>query len=184
MSQHEYIPVHLSFSERMMQHLVQHYNPEKYWRFRAYVVDPTKRNFFGRLKAKYYLFRIKRMDAFNNATTGTHIGYGAQFKSVPILSHGLNGIVISHHAKIGKNCIINHRVTIGEGNNGAPTIGDNVMIGTGANIIGGITIGNNVKIGAGCIVTKDVPDNATVVMDHPRIIIKAMNKAISSNINN
>ena len=49
------------------------------------------------------------------------------------------------------------------------------MIGTGANIIGGITIGNNVKIGAGCIVTTDIPDNATVVMDHPRIIIQKSN---------
>lgn len=173
MSNHEYIPVKLSLAEKLMQHIIQHYNPEKYWRYRAYAVDPIQRSFFGRLKAKYCLFRVKRMDAFNNATTGAHIGYGAQFKTQPILAHGLNGIVISHHAKIGKNCIINHRVTIGEGKNGAPTIGDNVMIGTGANIIGGITIGNNVKIGAGCIVTTDIPDNATVVMEHPRIIIKS-----------
>ena len=175
MTQHTYTPTHLSFSERIMQHVIQHYNPNKYWKFRAYATSPEKRGFLGRLKAKYCLFRIKRMDAFNNATTGAHLGYGAHFEDIPLLAHGLNGVMISHNARIGKNCTINHRVTIGEGKGGAPIIGDNVMIGTGANIIGGITIGNNVKIGAGCIVTTDIPDNATVVMDHPRIIIQKSN---------
>lgn len=51
-------------------------------------------------------------------------------------------------------------------------IGDNVFIGAGAKIIGKVKIGNNVKIGAGCIVVTDVPDNAVVVMNKPRIIIK------------
>ena len=78
----------------------------------------------------------------------THFEYGAHFEGIPILAHGLNCVMISHNARIGKNCTINHRVTIGEGKGGAPIIGDNVMIGTGANIIGGITIGNNVKIGS------------------------------------
>lgn len=49
------------------------------------------------------------------------------------------------------------------------------MIGAGAKIIGGVRIGDNVKIGAGCIVTKDIPDNATVVMPHPRVIIQEGN---------
>lgn len=55
---------------------------------------------------------------------------------------------------------------------GAPKIGNNVLIGAGAIIIGKIEIGNDVKIGAGCIVTTDIPDNATVVMEKPRIIAK------------
>lgn len=60
---------------------------------------------------------------------------------------------------------------------GAPTIGDNVYIGAGAKIIGGVMIGNNVRIGANCVVFKDVPDNTTVVMGQPRYISK-------ENINN
>lgn len=47
-----------------------------------------------------------------------------------------------------------------------------MIIGAGATILGGITIGNNVKIGAGCIVVEDVSENATVVMNKPRIILK------------
>lgn len=53
-----------------------------------------------------------------------------------------------------------------------PTIGDNVYIGAGAILIGGIKIGNNVKIGAGAIVVNDIPDNATVVCEKARVIIK------------
>lgn len=90
----------------------------------------------------------------------------------PNLPHGLNGIIVSHNAVIGANCTIFHQVTIGEGKGGAPTIGDNVLIGAGAKIIGNVHIGNNVKIGAGCIVACDVPDGATVVMGHPRILVK------------
>lgn len=55
---------------------------------------------------------------------------------------------------------------------GAPQIGNNVYIGIGAKIIGGITIGDNVRIGANCIVTENIPNNATVVMDKPRVIIR------------
>ena len=79
---------------------------------------------------------------------------------------------MSHNAIIGNNVTIFHRVTIGEGDEGAPKIGNNVLIGAGATILGNVKIGNNVKIGAGCIVTKDIPDNATVVMSAPRIILK------------
>lgn len=90
--------------------------------------------------------------------------------------HGLNGILISAGATIGKNCTVFHQVTIGsnttEGSrhNGSPQIGDNVLIGAGAKIIGNIKIGNNVRIGANCVVVEDVPDNATVVMQKPRVI--------------
>lgn len=45
------------------------------------------------------------------------------------------------------------------------------MIGAGAKIIGAVTIGDNVKIGAGCVIAMDIPDNATVVMQAPRVII-------------
>lgn len=155
--------------EMFFRKIVQHYNPKKYWKRRAKVVSQNKSSKFFNV---FRLFYIKRCDAFNNATLGTHIGCGAQFDSVPNFPHGLYGIVVSHNAKIGKNATIFHQVTIGEGNGGAPTIGDNCVIGAGAKIIGKVTIGNNVKIGANCVVVDDVPDNATVVMEKPRIIVK------------
>lgn len=78
------------------------------------------------------------------------------------------GIIINHFAVIGRNATIFHQVTIGVnphhgGHDRAPVIGDNVFIGAGAKIMGPIKIGDNVRIGANAVVTKDVPDNATVV---------------------
>lgn len=105
------------------------------------------------------------------------IPLGTQIDGVPAFPHGLNGIFISDGARIGKNCVIFHQVTIGSNTlsgsrgRGAPVIGDNVYIGCGARIIGGIRVGNNVRIGAGCVVTRDVPDNSTVVMEKPRVIV-------------
>ncbi len=55
---------------------------------------------------------------------------------------------------------------------GGVEIGDNVFIGAGAKILSGVTIGNNVKIGANAVVVEDIPDNATVVLQKPRIITK------------
>jgi serine acetyltransferase len=161
--------IKLSKMERMLRSRVQKYSHEKYWRFRQFVVDSTRGSRLGKLRRLYY---IKRADAFNNASMGTHMNCGAQFATSPNLPHGLNGIIVSHNAVIGANCTIFHQVTIGEGKGGAPTIGDNVLIGAGAKIIGNVHIGNNVKIGAGCIVACDVPDGATVVMGHPRILVK------------
>jgi serine acetyltransferase len=161
--------IKLSKMERMLRSRIQKYSHEKYWRFRQFVVDSTRGSRLGKLRRLYY---IKRADAFNNASMGTHMNCGAQFATSPNLPHGLNGIIVSHNAVIGANCTIFHQVTIGEGKGGAPTIGDNVLIGAGAKIIGNVHIGNNVKIGAGCIVACDVPDGATVVMGHPRILVK------------
>ena len=93
-----------------------------------------------------------------------------KIEGCPVFPHGISGVFISAGASIGTNCTIFHQVTIGSNtlpdsrHQGAPAIGDNVFIGCGAKIIGGITIGNNVCIGAGCVVTRDVPDNSTVVM--------------------
>ena len=112
------------------------------------------------------------MDAKNGATMGTHLGKSVSFATPPNLPHGLYGVMVSHNAIIGKNVTILHQVTIGEGKGGAPTIGDNVYIGAGAKLIGGIKIGNNVKIGANCVVFMDVPDDCTVVMPKPRVIEK------------
>lgn len=154
--------------EEIAMSMVKHYNHKKYWKVRERLLN----NSYNKLWAYVMLLYIKRCDAFNGASMGTHIGFGAQFGSVPELPHGLSGIFISHNAKIGKNARIYYQVTIGEGNGGAPIIGDNCLIGAGAKIIGPIVVGDNVKIGANCIVCQDIPDGATVVMDKPRIIVR------------
>jgi serine acetyltransferase len=129
---------------------------------RERVVDPNSK--IPRVIRLWYLLRIKRMDAYNNSSMGTDIGFGATFESPPFLVHGLNGIIISHYAKIGRNCHIHQGVTIAQGFEPvAATIGDNCMIGAGAVIIGDVKIGNNVIIGANAVVTKDIPDNSTAV---------------------
>ncbi|MGN0357585.1 MAG: serine acetyltransferase [Blautia sp.] len=91
-----------------------------------------------------------------------------------MVCHGNSTIVYAR--SIGKNFLVHQNVTVGRGKmidgNDVPVIGDNVLIGTGAIVIGGIHIGNNVKIGAGAVVHKDVPDNCTVVGNPMRIICK------------
>lgn len=161
--------IKISKSELFLRTLIQHYNHKRYWNLREKVTNPQKGNF---LIDNIRLLYIKNQDAFNNASMGTHRNFGAKFATPPHLPHGLNGIIISHNAVLGKNVTIFHQVTIGEGKNGAPTIGDNVLIGAGAKIIGNIKIGNNVRIGAGCVVTCDIPDDCTVVTEKPRIIIR------------
>lgn len=156
-----------------MMSIIQHYDHVKYWRMRDYVV---KNNGVKIIKL-FYLMRIKRMDAYNNASLGTHFGYGARFISPPNFPHGIRGVFVSHNAVIGKNATIFQQVTIGEGKGGAPVLDDNVYIGAGAKIIGNIHIGSNVKIGANCIVCKNIPDNATVVLNKPRIIVKEYKKS-------
>ena len=141
---------------------IQHYNHEKYWKRRAIVTDPNNKT--PTLLKLYYLYYIKKCDAYHNCSFGTNLGAGAFFKTPPILLHGPNGIII------GKNCTIAQQVTISHG--GGCTIGDNVLIGAGAKILGHVRIGNNVKIGANCVVVEDLPDNSTCVLSKPRIILR------------
>lgn len=63
----------------------------------------------------------------------------------------------------GENLTLLHRVTLGYAKSGIPRIGNNVSIGVGATVIGGITIGDNVAIGAGAVVTRDIPANCSAV---------------------
>jgi serine O-acetyltransferase len=72
-------------------------------------------------------------------------------------------VVVNGDVRIGKNCEIQMGVCIGRHKGGVPTIGNNVYIGPGAKIFGGIHIGDNVSIGANAVVNKDVPDNCVVV---------------------
>lgn len=105
--------------------------------------------------------------------TAIEIHPGATIGNNLFIDHG-NGIVIGETAIIGDNVVIYHDVTLGgiTTNKGKrhPTIKDNVMIGSGARILGNITVGNNCKIGANAIVLKDVPDDCTAVGIPARII--------------
>ncbi len=77
------------------------------------------------------------------------------------------GIVIGETAVVGDDCTIYHQVTLGgtgkDKNKRHPTVGNNVMIGAGAKILGPIKIGDNVKIGAGAIILKSVENDVTAV---------------------
>jgi len=87
----------------------------------------------------------------------------------------IGGIHINYQVVIGRNCDITHRVTIGTsalGRQGAPVIGDEVYIGTGATIVGKIKIGNGAKIAANTLVIANVPDGATVMGVPGRIIMR------------
>lgn len=107
--------------------------------------------------------------------TGIEIHPGAKIGKRLFIDHGM-GIVIGETAQIGNDCIIYHNSTLGgtgkDKNKRHPTIGNNVMIGTGAKVLGPINIGDNVKIGAGAIVLKNVEENITIVGIHPNKIIK------------
>ena len=97
--------------------------------------------------------------------TGIEIHPGATIGKGLFIDHG-TGVVIGETAIIGDNVMMFHGVTLGGlGGTGKrhPTIGNNVLIGTGAAILGNIEIGDNSKVGAGAVVLKDVPPNTTVV---------------------
>lgn len=107
--------------------------------------------------------------------TGIEIHPGAEIGKRLFIDHGM-GIVIGETATIGDNCTIYHNVTLGgtgkSRNKRHPDIGNNVMIGCGAKILGPIKIGNNVKIGANAVVLKDVEDNSTVVGIPGKVVIR------------
>ena len=147
--------------------LIQNYNHDKYWKRRSIVVDSNNKTPF--LIKLYFLWYIKRKDAYHHCSFGTNMNSGAQFSTPPHLYHGPGGIIVGHDTIIGKSCIICQQVTIAHG---GVVIGDNVFIGAGAKIVPGVKVGNNVKIGANAVVSEDVPDNATVVLPKSRIIIK------------
>ena len=104
--------------------------------------------------------------------TGIEIHPGAKIGKGFFIDHGM-GVVIGETAEIGNNVTLYHDVTLGGttvfDKNGKvttkrhPTIGNNVIIGSGSQILGPIKFGNNAKVGSNAIVTKDVPANTTVM---------------------
>ncbi|MHA1466910.1 MAG: serine O-acetyltransferase [Promethearchaeota archaeon] len=98
--------------------------------------------------------------------TGIEIHPGAEIGSEFFIDHG-SGVVIGETTIIGDNCTIYSGVVLGgtsiKKEKRHPTIGDNVVIGTGAKVLGPITVSDNVRIGANSVVVNDVPSNSVVV---------------------
>ena len=90
------------------------------------------------------------------------IGRNVQFGPGFVLIHSY-GVVINTQVRGGSNVKLEHQVTIGAEKNESPVLGDNVFVGAGAKIVGGVRIGNNVKIGANAVVVDDIPAGATAV---------------------
>lgn len=105
--------------------------------------------------------------------TGIEIHPGATIGRRFFIDHGM-GVVIGETTEIGDNVLIYQNVTLGgtgkEKGKRHPTIGSNVVIGTGAKVLGNIVVGDGVKIGAGSVVVKPVPDNSTVVGIPGRVV--------------
>ena len=106
--------------------------------------------------------------------TGIEIHPGAKIAGCVFIDHGM-GVVIGETAEIGSGCTIYHGVTLGgtslyKGAKRHPTLGKNVIVGAGAQVLGGFTVGDGAKIGSNAVVTKPVPAGATAVGNPARII--------------
>ncbi len=114
----------------------------------------------------HLLFLARLISQIGRFFTGIEIHPGAKIGRRLFIDHGM-GIVIGETASIGNDCTIYHNSTLGgtgkDKNKRHPDIGNNVMVGAGAKILGPIKVGNNVKIGANSTVLKNIPDNVTVV---------------------
>ncbi len=108
--------------------------------------------------------------------TGIEIHPGAQIGKGVFIDHGM-GVVIGETAIVGDFALIYQGVTLGgtgkESGKRHPTLGENVVVGAGAKVLGNITIGDRVRIGAGSVVLRDVPSNCTVVGVPGRVVYRS-----------
>jgi serine O-acetyltransferase len=122
-------------------------------------------------KKVFFLARV--VSQFARFATGIEIHPGAKIGKRLFIDHGM-GIVIGETAEVGDNCTIYHGVTLGgtgkDKGKRHPTIGNNVLIGAGAKLLGPITVGDNSMIGSGSIVLNDVPPNTTVAGVKARVV--------------
>ena len=116
----------------------------------------------------------RMISSFSRLITGIEIHPGANIGRKFFIDHGM-GIVIGETTIIGDNVLLYQGVTLGgtgkETGKRHPTLKDNIVVGSGAKVLGNITLGNNVRIGAGSVVITDVPDDSTVVGIPGRIVM-------------
>jgi serine O-acetyltransferase len=126
-----------------------------------------------RLYTAGFLLLARIVSQFNRTLTGIEIHPGATIGRRCFIDHGM-GVVIGETTEIGDDVLLYQGVTLGgtgkEKGKRHPTIGDNVVIGTGAKILGNITVGSHTKIGAGSVVIRSVPDYSTVVGVPGRVV--------------
>ncbi len=119
-----------------------------------------------KLYKRKHFFLARLFSQVSRFFTGIEIHPGATIGKGLFIDHGM-GVVIGETAEIGDDVLIYHGVTLGgtgkDTGKRHPTIGNNVIIGCGAKVLGPILIGNNVKIGANSVVLRDVPDESTTV---------------------
>ena len=125
---------------------------------------------FYKIKLKFIARSISQMGRF---FTGIEIHPGAKIGHGFFIDHGM-GIVIGETCEIGNNVTLYQDVTLGGTGKDIgkrhPTIGNDVLIGAGAKVLGPFTVGNGAKIGAGSVVLEEVPENCTVVGNPGRIV--------------
>lgn len=126
-----------------------------------------------RLYQKKHFFLARMISQWGRGFTGIEIHPGAKIGRGLFIDHGA-GVVIGETAEVGDNVTIYHGVTLGgtgkdEGKR-HPTVGDNVLLGTGCKVLGPITIGENSRVGANSVVLKCIPANATAIGIPARVV--------------
>lgn len=127
---------------------------------------------------KWNILLIPRMISYlTRIITGIEIHPAAKIGRRFFIDHG-DGVVIGETTVIGNDVLVYQQVTLGgtgkESGKRHPTLGNKVIVGAGAKVLGNITIGDNVRIGAGSVVIEDVPPHSTVVGVPGRIVHRAM----------
>lgn len=140
--------------------------------FRA-VRSYRKANWFFRHNCKFIARYISQRARHK---TGIEIHPGATIGKGLFIDHGM-GVVIGETTEIGDNCTIYQNVTLGgtgkETGKRHPTLGNNVLVGAGAKVLGPFKVGDNSRIAAGAVVLNEVPDNTTAVGVPAKIIYAA-----------
>jgi serine O-acetyltransferase len=158
----------LTIHERIMDFFDHQYIFDfiRYLRYYEYYLNNHHQDIITKIKRKYFLYKYRKMS------------YKLGFSIPPnVFGPGLRiphyGTIIVHpFAKIGANCVIQAGVNIGINKGGIPIIGDNVYIGPGAKIFGGIKIGNNISIGANAVVNKSFEMENVTIAGVPARIVK------------
>ena len=118
-------------------------------------------------------FLARAISQWSKMWTGIEIHPGATIGRRLVIDHG-TGIVIGETAEIGDDCLLYQGVTLGGTGKDLgkrhPTLGNNVMVGAGAKVLGPFRVGNNARIAANAVVLREVPENATVVGVPGRIV--------------
>ena len=137
-----------------------------------------------RLAHKLYRWNVpllpRLISQISRFLTGIEIHPGATIGRRFFIDHG-TGVVIGETTEIGDDVLLYQGVTLGGTGNERgkrhPTLGNNVVVGTGAKVLGNIRIGDNVKIGAGSVVVHPVPDNSTVVGIPGRVVARTIRRS-------